>query len=1181
MKTVFSLQWLRRVACCLPMLLVAATATAGTAELADRPLSSMANGTTVRSNLMFVLDDSGSMGYNYLPDDAPTGNVCFGYVGTNKIFFDPSRTYEAPLNPDGTSMPNASFTAAWSDGYKSGSSTVDLSSNNPETPSISSGMVSQTKDTTSVVCGAQNSAACNKTNSSDTTDNADGTTTTVAVTYTVSNNGKTSCSKNVANSCVLTTTTTTTVNLPAGKFLWATPKAGVSNPSCSKPATDFDVVRVGQATAAQKQNYANWFAYYRTRMLAMRAGAGRAFAAIDASRFRVGFSKISEYNNGGANSTGFLNVDDYDKRDAGGALVQKQEFFKRLYGTTGSSTTPLRPALARAGRYFANKLSGQNDPMQYSCQRNYTILSTDGYWNESSITHKNLTGAVGVGNTDAGASIARPMRDEGNGGAGYADTLADVAQYYYVNDLRTAGLGNCSGSVANQDVCENNVPTDAKDNNKSQHMTTFTLGLGLSGTLTYDKDYETQKSGDFFDIKQGTKVWPQPKSNTLTAVDDLWHAAVNGRGTYYSANNAAEMATSLINALSLIERSTGSAAAAASSSLTPTTGDDWLFIPIYTTKTWDGTVNAFKIDTATGAVLNPGTPLWSAAERIKTQASRNILFNNGSNTLVAFNETNLTAAGKLSLFQGLCTAGAEKLSQCSSLNADAKAKATAPNLIDFLRGSSTYEQSANADADKVFRTRTSPMGDIVSGAPVYVKKSPMKYSDAGYSDFVQTTSTRQGVLYVGANDGMLHALKVPDDPTDPTGGTELWAYVPSMVMKNMYLLADAAYESNHRFFVDGAPVVSDVYDGSKWRTILVGGLGKGGRGYYALDITNPSAPVALWEFSSDNDSDLGYTYGNPIITKTKAGKWVVMFTSGYNNVSPGTGGGFLYVRDAVTGAAISKIPTKVGTANVGTTGTPSNLGKINAWVDDDKLNVAARVYGGDMLGNVWRFDFDDNLDPAGVEATLLAQTGSNQPITTKPVLTEIIDGNYKYPVVTVATGRYLGTPDVGDTALQSIYTFKDDLAATGLGSLRSNAGMIKQTLKSDRSGLENGAAITWATQKGWYVDLSLSTGERVNVDFDQQLNQLIVASNIPHPTVCSPGGSSWLYYLDIGTGKPLLPAYSSPEITVGITPIITSTGKLVTLVTGDKGNVTPYDGDSLTDPSAKVLRRTSWRELMN
>lgn len=1175
MNTPSFLRGLRRLTWCLPLLL-ATGAYADTADLADRPLASMANGTLVRSNLMFVLDDSGSMGYNYLPDNAPTNNVCFGYVESNKIFYDPTRTYAPPLNSDGTVKANASFTAAWRDGYNTGAGTSDLSNNNPDTPSIASGTISQTSDVVTKVCGRSGDAACAvQTGTTNTTDNNDGTTTTVTVANKLVNAPGQTCATNRNNSCAIQTTTTTTNSSGSGKFLWATPKAGVTSPNCRSAATDFDIVRAPQATAAQKQNYANWYAYYRTRMLAMRAGAGRAFATIDATRFRVGFSKISEYSNGGANSTGFLNIDDYDKLDGNGLPVQKSEFFKRLYGTTGSGNTPLRPALARAGRYFANKLSGQTDPMQYACQRNYTILSTDGYWNQASVLPKRLDGTTDIGNTDAGASVDRPMRDEALKGVGVSNTLADVAQYYYVTDLRTKALNNCTGAVANQDVCENIVPTDLKDNNSAQHMTTFTMGLGLNGTLTYDKGYETQKSGDFYDIKQGNKVWPEPVADTLTAVDDLWHAAVNGRGTYYSANNATEMSASLVDALTRIDAATGSSAAAATSSLTPSAGDDWLFIPLYTTKTWDGTVNAFKIDTATGAVLNPGAPVWSAAERIKSQASRTILFNNGSNTLVEFNETNLTAAGKLSLFQNLCTAGAEKLSQCTTLNVDAKPKATATNLIGFLRGAVTYEQSANADADKVFRTRTSPLGDIVNGAPVYVKKSPMNLSDSGYTEFVKTTASRQGVLYVGANDGMLHALKVADNVNDTTGGTELWAYVPSMVMSNMYLLADAGYESRHRFFVDGAPVVGDINDGTKWRTILVGGLGKGGRGYYALDITDPAAPKALWEFT---DNDLGYSYGNPLITKNKAGKWVVMFTSGYNNVSPGTGKGFLYVLDAVTGALVdgsSKIAT-----GAGSTGTPSNLGKINAWVDDDKLNVAARVYGGDMLGNVWRFDFDDNLAPAGKEAMLLGQAGSNQPITTKPVLTEIIDGNYKYPAVTVATGRYLGTTDVGDTALQSIYTFKDGLSSSGLGSLRSNAQMIKQTLNAQRTGLEAGSTINWATQQGWYVDLSLTAGERVNVDFDQQLNQLIVASNIPQPTVCSPGGTSWLYFLDIGSGKPLL-TYSSTTLVAGITTIVSSTGKLVTLVQQVDGKNMSRAGADASKPPGGSLRRTSWRELMN
>lgn len=1136
---------------------------AGVTDISDQPLGTMANGTLVRSNLMFVLDDSGSMSWNYLPDNAPRNNVCFGAVARNLVFYDPTRTYPPPLKFDGTSMANASFTAAWRDGYNtSSSSTTDLSDNNPDTPLIQGAVIStSTPSVTTWVCGTSSSGDCQlpDPNPATSTWSSGGFFYTTSDFYQRINAPGKTCGR-TRDSCSLRRTRTE-VTSEASRFLWATLKAGRPANSCT--TADYDIVWASSSlTAAQKTNYANWYAYYRTRMLAMRAGAGRAFALIDATRFRVGFSKISEYDEGGADSTGFLNVRDYDSGS------QKVDFFSRLYGTLGTSNTPLRPALARAGRYFANRLSGQSDPMQYSCQRNYTILSTDGYWNQDSADPLDLSGNDGVGNPDGGTGVPRPMRDALN----KSDTLADVAMYFYSNDLRTTTLGNCSGSVSGQDVCENNVPGDGKkDTNAAQHMTTFTLGLGLSGTLTYDKNYETQTSGHFYDLTQGTKNWPDPIQNAgAERIDDLWHAAVNGRGNYYSASNAAEMATSLVDALSKIKEATGSSSAAATSSLTPSSGDDWLFIPTYQTNSWDGTVKAHKINTATGDIDQSRGLIWSAADRIKAQTSRNIWFRSGAgaNGLTSFTEANLRTAGLAGSFDNLCASGSLKLTQCASLSSDALAKVTAVNVVNFLRGETIYEQSASDPKNQVFRSRSSPMGDIVNGAPVYVKKPPLSYTD-GYVDFADQQKDRQGVLYVGANDGMLHALKVSEDAS---GGQELWAYVPSMVVPNMPVLADAKYESKHRFFVDGAPAVADVFDGSKWRSILIGGLGKGGRGYYALDVTNPTAPISLWEYT---ETDLGYTYGNPVITKNKAGTWVVAFSSGYNNVNPGDGKGYLYVLNAVTGALIDKIGT-----GVGDTGAPSNLGKINAWVDDDKLNVASRFYGGDMLGNVWRFDFDDNLAPSGKEALVIGKTASDQPITTKPVLSEIVSGQYRYPVVSVATGRYLGVSDVGDTAVQSIYTFKDELTNTGLGALRSNTRMVKQTLKADRSGLDNPTVVNWASQVGWYVDLKLSAGERVNVDFDQQLNQLIVASNVPKPTVCSPGGTSWLYFLDVGSGAPLL-AYSSSTLVAGITTIVGSTGKLITLIQGVDGVNRSYRGSEMQTPSTGAMRRTSWRELMN
>ncbi|MFN5048322.1 pilus assembly protein [Roseateles sp.] len=1145
---------------------------AAPADLADRPLASTNSGVLVRSNLMFVLDDSGSMNWNYLPDDAPRNNVCFGAADSNFVFFNPDAKYPPPLYSNGTSMPNASFSSAWNDGFRGNASgTVNLSGNNPETPYVYGPQKSYNRTQSSRVCGSRNSWQCDLPSpnpSSEDSFNGTDTTTTLVTVSRVAAPGFSRCST-AWNSCALLTVTEVTVTAgAAGQFLWAKRKSGASPTSCN--VADFDVVRASSSLSADQQtNYANWYSYYRTRMLAMRTGAGKAFAKIDASRFRVGFSKISEHANGGADSTGFLNVRDYDTGS------QKTEFFTRLYGTVGSSNTPLRPALARAGRYYANKLSGQSDPVQYSCQRNYTILSTDGYWNQDSSSPLNLLGSTGVGNPDGGSAIERPMRDAANNGSGVSDTLADVAMYYYVNDLRTETLGNCSGAVANQNVCENNVPSDnQRDTNTAQHMTTFTLGLGISGTLAYDKDYLTQTGGDFFAIKQGTKNWPDPIANTgPERIDDLWHAAVNGRGVYYSASNADAMAASLVDALEKIDSKTGSGGAAATSTLSLQTSNDanWAFLPLYTTDSWTGDVKAYKLRGDTAELVSPNSPVWSAADRIASQTSRRILFKNGS-SLSEFTYANLPSTAKAH-FEGAC-GSVQKLSQCPEITAGARAAMTGEAMVNYLRGDKSREMTAtNVDA-RLFRSRAGPLGDIVGGAPVYVGKPPLSYGET-YKDFATDNSTRQAVLYVAANDGMLHALKVSDDNT---GGQELWAYVPGAVMKDMYLLADTRYASKHRFYVDGAPVVGDVQDGTSWRTILVGGLGKGGRAYYALDVTDPMNPRTLWEYTDD---DLGFSYGNPVITKNKAGKWIVAFTSGYNNVSPGTGRGYLYVLDAITGTRLDKIEAKTsGSTFVGDTATPSNLGRLNAWVDDNKANVAQRFYAGDMLGNVWRFDFDDNYGAAGKEAFLLAQVGSNQPITTKPVLSEVVEGAYRYQLVSVATGRYLGFSDVGDTAVQSVYTFKDKLDNTSLGALRSNSGMVKQTINSARNGLDNPKDVTWSTQTGWYVDLSMTAGERVNVDMTQQLNQLMVAGNIPNPTACNPGGTGWLYFLDVGSGKPLA-SYGYGNMVVGGSLLQTTTGQLRgNVLTSDGKFANPLGGD-LANLAPGAMRRTSWRELAN
>lgn len=1133
-------------------------ALAAPADIANAPLATST--TTVRTNLMLILDDSNSMDYDYTPDNVEGSGRCLGHAPVNTTFYDPNVTYTVPLNSAGLPMATPTWPNAWVDGYATTKTSVNVGGS---CSSWSNSYVSST-----------------------------------CVPWWSSAGGSSPDTSNT--------------------YYYTVVDSSFTSLSCPNGAS-YRLRRITTLPTAQQTNYLIWYSYYRTRLLTLRGTVATAFAGIDATRFRVGLTSISDTSTDDSTKL-FLNIRDFDGTSP---VNQKSTFYSLLFGiktpaSQGKSGgwTPLRSALEKVGKYYANRsLSGSalpagRDPVQYSCQRNYAILTTDGYWNTAgepgSYTPRQLNGSTAIGNPDGSASgTPRPMLDDGRcstswscsswvtGGAGVSNTLADIARYFHVTDLRTPALGNCSGAVANEDVCVNNVPAVGSDSASYQHMSLFTLGLGVAGTLQYRPDYETATTGDFYAIRQGTKAWPNPEPTSSSSVvparvDDLWHAAVNAGGRYYSAKNPADVATGLTNALQSIQRVTGTGAAAATSTLQPITGDNFVYLAMYTSVLWEGNIKAMTIDPATGEVSTSST--WQASQTLAAQVgdssdSRNIYFFNAAatNKLSSFTFSNLSSAGRGNLFQNVCSM-TQPLSQCPSINAlgsTALANANSgTNLVNFLRGQRSYEEiTSNSQADRLFRSRGTPLGDIVNSAPVYVKRPPFKYADTGYTAFANSNANRTPVVYVAANDGMVHAFNAET-------GAELWAFVPSAAMPNMYRLADRNYATSHRYFVDGPLVVNDVYDGTNWRTILVGGLGAGGRAYYALDVTDPANPKALWEFSSSDDNDLGLAFGNPVIAKNKAGTWIVAFSSGYNNINPGNGNGYLFVRNVVTGAAIAKIPTyTTGTTPAGTTTTPSNLGRISPWVNGETDNTAQRFYAGDMLGNVWRFDFDDNIAPSGNEAVLLARAqapdGTPQPITIRPQLTELSVGGPK--LVTVATGRLVGASDVADDTVQSMYVFKDTLSS-GVGVLRSNAGMVQQSLadttisgrNTRRLGTLN--AVDWNSKLGWYVDFTLTAGERVNIDTIQVGNLITFATNIPAASVCTPGGSSWLYFFNIRSGD-LADAVYDDAMAAGLNVVKLETGlKIIRWdIRGEPDVHTPGTG---VGTPAGALRRISWRELV-
>ncbi|MBS4097547.1 MAG: PQQ-binding-like beta-propeller repeat protein [Sulfuricella sp.] len=944
----------------------------------------------------------------------------------------------------------------------------------------------------------------------------------------------------------------------------------------SKHANRGDCAGTTCSYAEEMTNFANWWTYYRTRMQMMKSATSLAFQPID-ERYRVGFFTIST----SSTSTGsnFLNIGKYD-------ATQKSTWFTKLFASNPSSNTPLREALSKAGRIFAGKVG--SDPMEYSCQQNFTILSTDGYWNGS--TGYKMDGSTAMDDQDG--SAARPMLD----GNHVANTLADVAYYYYVTDLRNSGLSNCTGSRGT-DVCTDNVPVGSKDLNTKQHMTTFTLGLGIDGYMQFSPTYETDASGDYNDVRIGTVAnpsagvcswatsgatceWPAPSSDSQANIDDLWHAAVNGHGSYFSAKSPSELASGLSNALAGVSARVGAAAAATTSNPNVTSGDNFVFSSIFTTAEWTGDLYRQQLNLETGAVSSSKD--WSAQVLLDARTgagsdTRTIYTYDpsGGNKLKNFLYANLSSAEQAYFGASNVALLSQGLSGANLTDASGEA------LVNFIRGQRGNEGT-------LYRQRTHVLGDIVSAEAVYVKAPMYEYADSGYGGFKSSNSSRQGVVFAASNDGMLHAF-------NSDTGQELWAYVPSLVMSNLYKLADAGYGAKHQYFVDGTPTVGDAYIGGSWKTILVGGLNGGGRGYYALDVTDPVSPKGLWEFTYDTaagggyikDANLGYTFGNPVITKKVDGTWVVLVTSGYNNVSPGDGVGHMYVLNAANGTIIDNI-----SSGAGNTTSPSGLARLAAWTENGMVdNTGLRAYGGDMQGNLFRFDFNDNVGAPGMEAQQIAYfrngSGVAQPITTKPELGDV-DGK---AVVFVGTGRYLGVSDLTDTTVQSFYAIKDSLGTASIGNARSAPGMIQQTVSSTTA--PSGAAarttsvntVDFATGSGWFFDLP-DNGERNNTDSTLALGTLVFTTNVPNTSACTVGGYSWIYFVDYRTGSFITTSAGNVAAlslgnTLATRPVVVRLpNNTIVSLTKQSDTETKVTNTPKRSPSGPT-RRVSWRELVN
>lgn len=1197
-------------------------------DLADVPLINSTS-VSVLPNIFFIFDNSGSMGGNSMPDyvtddyckrnntqrrNCVEGDPPFYAAGFNGIYYDPTITYAPPRDAAGNEKAGwngwlasgGAWTAVPRDGYKLlDTGTINLTNGYPER----------------IWCNSSYSACRSSIDGSNNYTYPDGTYYNPSTIYGAPLYYTATVEWCNAGGSPWGTGTCqerqTTVYNRVKYSNWQMVRIVPATTSYTKAATRTDCAGSTCTYADEMANFANWYAWYRTREQMMKTtmslvfndvrGTPDAADPLDKNYFhaRVGFTTIS--NTGTTDGTGYLGINNFDGQIVG-TTTQRGKFFDRLFKAHGTSFTPLRGALTKAGRIYAGKIG--SDPIQYSCQRNYTILSTDGYWNTSgestSYTAKKLDGTSAIGEMDGAAACNASLSDLAKcNDSGTCDkiptrpecdplqkysSLADIAYYYYHTDLRPA---NADGSCI-RPFCTDNVPATGSAKTTDdvatwQHMTTFTVGLGVDGVLAYQDGYKTALTGDYASIKSGSLSWPDPQSETTDPnygsnsvterIDDLWHAAVNGRGTYFRADNPRSLAAGLRKALSEIDAKTGAGASAAASSLQPTAGDNFAYVASYRTIKWDGDVTAHTIDPASGAVSS--SALWQAQPLLNSRitgtcgSSDDRTIYTGSTTIKPFTWADLSTTERTYF-------DTSKLDQWSSWTSADRSAATGETLVNYLRGHNLYE---NQDRDatfatacpsyrRLYRDREHVLGDIVHSQPVYLKQPKFSFSDAGYAAFKATP--RDARLYIAANDGMLHAL-------DAASGSEQWAYIPPMALKNMYELAGEFYSANHQYFLDGPLTVADISDGG-WKTILIGALGKGGRGIYALDVTSTGAgyPKVLWNFSAegpdgvantaDDNPNLGFTYGMPLVTKLKDGTWVVLIASGYNNVPdlpnagdfPSADGvGRVFVIRAADGVLLKTISTGVGSP-----ANPSGLSGLNAHVLNLATdNTAERAYGGDLFGNLWGFDLD-----AGT-AYKIASVG--KPISSAPQISEI-DTN---TVLFFGTGRYLGQTDLSSFPPATVYGIKDNDG----GAVITEADLVEQTMSGSRTITNH--SVDWNTNSGWFVDLL--AGEMVNLPAQLYGSVLVVATVSPAASACEPGGTGYLYGFNYSTGSSsdnktdtvAGTYYASPL--VGFTVFQTTTGKGKLLVVSGSGSMESKDPPPGPGMGQGKGTRVIWHEMID
>ena len=852
----------------------------------------------------------------------------------------------------------------------------------------------------------------------------------------------------------------------------------------------------------ERANYMRWRKWYQDRAKMAETAIGFALQPVMADSIRLGWGTIWQLYNSSTLSSG---VSSFSDLSGGG----KQRFFDWLYSRTYANGTPNKWAVASAGNYFLRRDSdgpwattpnpasvtvgtlagtptgpGASEPQlnHASCRRSFSLLITDGYWNSGGPSNVNnfddttisILPDVAPAYTQPAAA---PFRD------GSSNTLADIAMYYWGTDLRPD--------------LPNRVPTvqTAAGLNPStwQNTSFYAVTLGLLGTLPRTATV-TQELYD------GTRSWPNPASNTPSTIDDTWHATINGRGELMNAKNAQELTDAITRVLTGVAGTPQTQSGVAVSAILLRNGTR-KYKPEYVPGLWTGRLSALELDAATGNERNPRLIHWEVERGTDV---------NGDpiSTIPAHHARNIAT-----------------WSGSAGVSFDPASTALPEALVRYIRGDSSGELRKGGS----MRNRTARLGDIVNSNPVYVRDNvDLGYDDLGlgnYREFILQKMARPGVLFVGANDGMLHAFRDSD-------GVETFAYVPKAVWPHLHKLAEPPPAFRHRYFVDGPHSESDAYLGGNWRNLLLGSTGAGAKAVYALDVTdsNSMGPGnVLWEVnqSTPDFSNLGHVLSEVQTGVTVNGRWIAVFGNGFGSASGNAG---FYVVDLHTGQLLAE--------RVPHTGPGNGMGGVRLVLDGSRRILGA--YAGDLLGNLWKLDLTGN--PAdwrvGLGGAPLYAAGSGQPITTSPTMLPHPDGGH---MVVFGTGKFFETGDASSPYNpQRLYGIWDaqPFGATSTppgATLSGVARLLQRTITTTTIGQAqyftvSSGPVSWGDGtgiglRGWYLNLP-NAGQRVIHPLEPLAGTFLLASTIspesstpPDVCVASGSGSGWVYIIDGITGS--------------------------------------------------------------